>query len=206
MQGPAPRRARTLGCLSMQSRFDRSPANVPLARSEGSSPAIGMSPTRSRVSQGRIDERSCRLWHPRTGAWAVALVRHRRRGAGCGRLPRRQGDRAMRIAGKVEAIVRSRQDEARYWAATTSLAHWRPHRRTGETSLTGRSCAGFGRPVIVSNTVVIVDVFGSLYAARGQRRTLDKRRESRASAPVSRSGLPPLSGLAPASFAVARGS
>ena len=74
-----------------------------------------------------------------------------------------------------------------------------------KTSLTGRLCAGVGRPVIVSNAVVIVDVFGSLYAARGQRRTLDKRRESRASAPVSRSGLPPLSGLAPASFAVARG-
>ena len=56
----------------------------------------------------------------------------------------------------------------------------------GGTSLTGRSCAGLGRRVIVSNTVVTVDVYGSLYAPRGQGRHLinvarvERRRRCRA--------------------------
>jgi len=103
----------------------------------------------------------------------------------------------MRIAGKVEAIVRSRQDEAPLLGrhdVAGSLAT--SSTNGGDISHRPIVCR-LWRPVIVSNAVVIVDVFGSLHAARGQGRTLDKRRESRASAPVSRSGQPPLSGLSP---------
>jgi hypothetical protein len=57
-------RAGTAPCrnarLPMQSRFDRSPAKVPLARSEDSSPAIGMSPKRSPPTRRPDGERDRR--------------------------------------------------------------------------------------------------------------------------------------------------
>jgi hypothetical protein len=40
--------------------------------------------------------------------WAIALVRHRRRGAGCGRLLRRRSVRRIEAVGTANAVVRGR--------------------------------------------------------------------------------------------------
>ena len=39
--------------------------------------------------------------------WAIALVRHRRRGAGCGRLRHHQRDRELDDVGLSKAVVRT---------------------------------------------------------------------------------------------------
>jgi hypothetical protein len=119
-----------------------------------------------------------------------------RRPAG-GTLLRRQCDRAMRIAEKVETI---------FWRGRTKPATEPPRGRSlvgaligerGETSPTGRSCAGFGRPVIVSRTVMIVDIFGSLHAPRGQGGHLINVARAERRRRLSRSGQPPLRGPLP---------